>query len=119
MGAGWANELASFLASARWQSRAGYRRLWRNRRRRQPRVGRNGREIAVAGHDGEKAAAFATVLQELGADALGAAFDVLSVAGTERMVDQVANHFGRLDILVNCVGLNRARPAESIFRAVA
>jgi len=76
-----------------------------------------GARIAVAGHDGEKAAAFATVLQELGADALGAAFDVLSVADTERMVDQVANHFGRLDILVNCVGLNREEKAGEVTEA--
>src|ERR1039458_3957211 len=31
---------------------------------------------------------------------------------TQRMVDEVANHFGALDILVNCVGLNREEKAE-------
>jgi NAD(P)-dependent dehydrogenase (short-subunit alcohol dehydrogenase family) len=76
-----------------------------------------GATIAVTGHDGEKTAAFATVLQELGADVLGAAFDVLSVADTERMADQVANHFGRLDILVNCVGLNREEKAGEVTEA--
>jgi NAD(P)-dependent dehydrogenase (short-subunit alcohol dehydrogenase family) len=76
-----------------------------------------GARIAVAGHDGEKATAFATVLHEQGADAFGAAFDVLSVADTELMVDQVAKHFGRLDILVNCVGLNREERAGEVTEA--
>ena len=35
--------------------------------------------------------------------ACAAAFDALSVADTRRMVDAVASHFGRLDILVNSV----------------
>ena len=35
----------------------------------------------------------------------------------ERMVDEVANHFGRLDILVNCVGLNREEKAEEFSEA--
>ena len=30
------------------------------------------------------------------------------------MVDEVAGHFGRLDILVNCVGLNREEKAEDV-----
>jgi NAD(P)-dependent dehydrogenase (short-subunit alcohol dehydrogenase family) len=30
------------------------------------------------------------------------------------MVDEVAGHFGRLDVLVNCVGLNREEKAEEV-----
>jgi gluconate 5-dehydrogenase len=66
-----------------------------------------GAKVAVAGHDAQKASACA--------DAIGgyaAPFDGLSVADTRRMVDDVAAHFGRLDILVNCVGLNREARAE-------
>src|SRR5262249_6408207 len=36
------------------------------------------------------------------------------VAETRRMVDEVAAHFKRLDILVNCVGLNREEKAEDV-----
>ena len=30
------------------------------------------------------------------------------------MVEDVVNHFGRLDILLNCVGLNREEKAEDV-----
>src|SRR5271165_5569146 len=66
-----------------------------------------GARVAVAGHNAEKASAFATTLRQSGGDAFASAFDALSVADTERMANDVARHFGRLDILVNCVGLNR------------
>jgi NAD(P)-dependent dehydrogenase (short-subunit alcohol dehydrogenase family) len=66
-----------------------------------------GAKVAVAGHNAEKAQACA---ESIGGYA--APFDALSVAGTRRMADEVAAHFGRLDILVNCVGLNREAKAE-------
>jgi gluconate 5-dehydrogenase len=72
-----------------------------------------GAKVAVAGHDGEKAARFAAALAAEGRDAFAAEFDVLSVAETRRMVDDVAAHFGKLDILVNCVGLNREESADA------
>jgi gluconate 5-dehydrogenase len=68
-----------------------------------------GARVGVAGHNAEKAAAFAA---RLGSDAYAAAFNTTSVADTQRMTDEVAAHFGRLDILVNCVGLNREQKAE-------
>jgi NAD(P)-dependent dehydrogenase (short-subunit alcohol dehydrogenase family) len=68
-----------------------------------------GAQVAVAGHHAEKAAACAAALQ-----AYAAPFDARSVADTGRMVDDVARHFGRLDILVNCVGLNREEKAEEV-----
>ena len=73
-----------------------------------------GAKVAVAGHNSEKAAACAAALREHCPDAFAAAFDVLSVTETEQMVDKVANHFGRLDILVNCVGLNREEKAGEV-----
>lgn len=72
-----------------------------------------GAKIAIAGHDGEKAKTLAAELGAEGHDAFGAAFDVLSVAETRGMVDEVAARFGRLDILVNCVGLNREENADA------
>src|SRR5690349_881327 len=66
-----------------------------------------GANVAVAGHNEEKARAFASSI-----DGYAAPFDGLSVADTRRMTDDVASHFGRLDILVNCVGLNQEAKAE-------
>ena len=60
-----------------------------------------GAKVAIAGRSAEKADACA---RSIGGYA--APFDGLSVADTGRMVDDVASHYGRLDILVNCVGLN-------------
>ncbi|HLK64087.1 MAG TPA: SDR family oxidoreductase [Bryobacteraceae bacterium] len=76
-----------------------------------------GAEVGVAGHDAAKAAACAASLGELGAPAFASAFDVRSVPETERMVDEVAQRFGRLDILVNCVGLNREEKAGDVTEA--
>jgi NAD(P)-dependent dehydrogenase (short-subunit alcohol dehydrogenase family) len=73
-----------------------------------------GAKVAVAGHDGEKAAAFAESLVAEGHDAFAAPFDVLSVNETRRMVDAVAARFGGLDILVNSVGLNREESASDV-----
>jgi gluconate 5-dehydrogenase len=66
-----------------------------------------GAKVAVAGHNAGKARAFA---ESIGAYA--APFDALSVGDTRRMADEVAAHWGRLDILVNCVGLNQEAKAE-------
>src|SRR3954452_22621409 len=71
-----------------------------------------GAKVAVGGHKLDKAAAFAEALKQQGCDTFAAGFDAASVAETQRMTDEVANHFGRLDILVNCVGLNHEAKAE-------
>jgi NAD(P)-dependent dehydrogenase (short-subunit alcohol dehydrogenase family) len=71
-----------------------------------------GAKVAVAGHNPRKAADCVDALRAQGREAFAATFDVTSVAETERMVDDVAAHFGALDILVNCVGLNREQKAE-------
>src|SRR5215831_16822711 len=71
-----------------------------------------GARVAIAGHDRKKAVACAEALTAQCHDVYASAFDVTSVQETQRMVDEVAAHFGALDILVNCVGLNREEKAE-------
>ena len=66
-----------------------------------------GAQVAVAGHNVERTRALAAALLGAGYTAYGEPFDAESVEDIRRMVDAVAEHFGRLDILVNCVGLNR------------
>jgi NAD(P)-dependent dehydrogenase (short-subunit alcohol dehydrogenase family) len=73
-----------------------------------------GAKVAVAGHNLEKATACAETLRKQGCGAYAAAFDSVSVPETQRMVEEVARHFGRVDILVNCVGLNREEKAEEV-----
>jgi gluconate 5-dehydrogenase len=69
-----------------------------------------GATVVVAGRDGAKAAALAARLRGAGHRAGGIAFDAHSVAGIRDAADAVAGEHGRLDILVNCIGLNREQP---------
>jgi gluconate 5-dehydrogenase len=73
-----------------------------------------GAKIAIAGHNGPRAEACAKSLQAEGNDAWATSFEATSVSGTQQMVDEVAAHFGHLDILVNCIGLNREEKAEEV-----
>lgn len=66
-----------------------------------------GAKVAVAGRDLRKAEALAGELARAGHQAMGVRMDAHSVAGIRSCVDAVAQHWGRLDILVNCVGMQR------------
>lgn len=73
-----------------------------------------GAKVAVTGHNVEKAKACAASLNGRGAEAYACGFDVVSVPDIQRMVEEVAAHFGRIDILVNTVGLNREEKATEV-----
>jgi gluconate 5-dehydrogenase len=77
-----------------------------------------GAKIAITGHNGVRASACAESLKAEGHDAWAAAFEAVSVSDTQRMVDEAAAHFGHLDILMNCVGLNREEKAEEVTEAM-
>jgi NAD(P)-dependent dehydrogenase (short-subunit alcohol dehydrogenase family) len=74
----------------------------------------SGAKVAVSGHDGDKAARCVEALRARGYDAFATAFDCVSASETRRMVDEVVQHFGSLDIFVNCIGLNREEKAEDV-----
>ena len=73
-----------------------------------------GARIGIAGRNRERASACAESLKAEGYDAWATSFEATSVPDTQRMVDDVSRHFGKLDILVNCVGLNREESAEEV-----
>jgi NAD(P)-dependent dehydrogenase (short-subunit alcohol dehydrogenase family) len=73
-----------------------------------------GAQIAIAGHNRERASACAESLKAEGCNAWATSFEATSVPDTQRMVDETAGHFGKLDILVNCIGLNREEKAEEV-----
>src|SRR6187431_14492 len=62
-----------------------------------------GARVAVSGRDVAKARALAEELQRAGHEAFGVAMDAHSVASIRDSVDAVAQHFGGLDVLANCV----------------
>ena len=74
----------------------------------------SGAKVAITGHNGTKAEECAESLRTEGHDAWATSFEAVSVADTQRMVNDVAAHFGRIDILVNCIGLNREEKAEEV-----
>jgi gluconate 5-dehydrogenase len=80
-------------------------------------LGAMGARIAVAGRNREKAEACAQALRDTGYGAHAATFDALVPADVERMVDDVANHFGRLDILVDAVGGQQEEKAGEVTEA--
>lgn len=63
--------------------------------------------VAVAGRSEHKAQAFAATLRAEGHQTLGIAMDAHRIADITQAVDAVAAHFGHLDLLVNCVGMQR------------
>jgi NAD(P)-dependent dehydrogenase (short-subunit alcohol dehydrogenase family) len=73
-----------------------------------------GARIAVAGHDATKASRCADELKGHGYDAWSDTFDARSQPETERLVEAVVNHFGRIDILVNLVGGQREEKAGEV-----
>jgi gluconate 5-dehydrogenase len=74
----------------------------------------HGAAVAFAGRSRDKAESAAARLREAGHRASAAAFDAHSVASIRAAVDAVAAEHGRLDILVNCVGLNREQPLAEV-----
>lgn len=66
-----------------------------------------GARVAVSGRDEIKAEAVALALRAAGHEAMGLAMDAHSVPQMQASVDAVAARWGGLDILVNCVGMQR------------
>lgn len=73
-----------------------------------------GAKIVVAGRSLSRSQALVDRLNEAGCDAFAVGFDAGSVKQIRAAVDSAAAHFGRIDILVNCVGLNREEKATEI-----
>ncbi len=69
-----------------------------------------GAKVVVSGRDGDKAQGLAASLRDQGLEAGGLAMDAHSVEQIRTSVDQAAEVFGGLDILVNCIGIQREEP---------
>ena len=81
-----------------------------------------GARVAVAGRSLDKAEALAAALRQAGHDAFGIAMDAHRLESIRDAVDAVARRFGGLDLLVNCVGIQReerhAEVSEAAFDEV-
>src|SRR5438874_13736300 len=72
-----------------------------------------GADVVIAGRSAEKAQAAADELASTGRRVLAATVDVTDPESVERLVGQVMERFGRIDVLVNLPGKNAEAPAES------
>ncbi len=73
-------------------------------------LAQRGAKVVVSGRSAERAEAFADKLQSAGYEVSGLALDVNSVAEIGRSVNLVVERYGAIDILMNCVGIQREEP---------
>lgn len=66
-----------------------------------------GARVVVSGRSGEKAKMLAQQLVDAGHTAIGCGMDATSVAEIRESVDWVVDSYGSVDILMNCVGIQR------------
>lgn len=78
------------------------------------RLARDGYALAVADLDGDRADAAAAELQAEGAQATAFRANVVDEQQTDDLVASVVEHFGRIDSLVSCAGLQVSTPFEDI-----
>ena len=78
----------------------------------------HGARVVIAGRDIAKAEALAKKVQQTsGVEAGAVALDVTDISTIASAVDQVAARFGRLDTLVNCVGMQIEQPLGEVTEA--
>lgn len=68
---------------------------------------RRGAHVAIAGRDGDKAVAVAKRLASPDAKAFGFKLDARHPSAIAEVTDKVADALGGIDVLVNCVGIQR------------
>lgn len=68
---------------------------------------RRGARVAIAGPSGEKAKALAHEISSLGGEAIGLSLDARRPQQITSAVDNVTLDLGGIDVLVNCVGIQR------------
>lgn len=72
-----------------------------------------GADVAVAARSEPELEQAAALIRAAGRQSLVLPIDVSDVAAVRRMVNEAAEHFGRLDILVNAAAINYRRPADT------
>lgn len=75
----------------------------------------HGASVVIAGRDLTKAEALAEKVRDATNSETGAvALDVLNVSGIPGVIDEIVDRFGRIDVLVNCVGMQIEQPITEV-----
>ena len=77
-------------------------------------LAQQGASVVIAGRSAQKSAALADQLSANGFTSLGLSFDIKEPDEIGSLVEQTVGEYGRLDILVNCVGTHIEKPAEEL-----
>ncbi|HEX6707609.1 MAG TPA: SDR family oxidoreductase [Albitalea sp.] len=80
-------------------------------------LAQRGARVAVAGRSVGKAQALAETIEAAGHEAIGLAMDAHDVADIRRSIEQAAEQLDGIDILVNCVGIQREEPLLDVSEA--
>lgn len=80
-------------------------------------LAQRGADVVLAGRSRSKAETLARRMRGAGHKGHGIALDAADVPAMERAVDAVARRFGRIDILVNCVGTQIEEPIGHVTEA--
>ncbi len=70
-------------------------------------LGSFGANVVISGRSGKKAEDLAQEIRDAGGEALGIGADLTRVAEIRESVDRIVSRYGRLDVLLNCVGMSR------------
>jgi NAD(P)-dependent dehydrogenase (short-subunit alcohol dehydrogenase family) len=77
-------------------------------------LARRGSRIVVSDVNGDRAHAVAAEISQLGGQAVGLQSDVTELTDVERLRDESLDHFGRVDLVMNNVGVLAMGPPESL-----
>ena len=80
-------------------------------------LAQQGAAVVIAGRSADKSVLLAEQLSSDGFSALGLSFDIKEADEIGLLVEQTVGEYGRLDILVNCVGTHIEKPAEELTAA--
>ncbi len=73
-----------------------------------------GATVGVHGRDADKVDETCKQIVAHGGQAVGFTADLSEVAATRQLIADVVARFGRVDILVNCAGMNRRKPIVDV-----
>ncbi len=77
-----------------------------------------GASVAIAGPSPERAEALAAKLCEAGSTAIGLSLNARRTEEIGAAVDHVVDHFGGIDVLINCVGIQREQSLLDVTEEV-